>query len=464
MKNTSEKSILIGNGININFGGKAYSNEFIMKRIIFNALENRYDPLFGGKIRGDEIAAIFRDLAKWANEISEGKYDAFILDNEKTTLADFKERYTCKLEHYYEVGLEDWLFILYVFFLKNKDLLNDWPLVKQGFEQMMLDAIYNDGDIQKIYKSMGSSVKKWLLSYDNIFTLNYDNNIEELINNPIFHLHGDYGTLADGENPETVIGYINASKGQSVVVPNFEHCYCNALFGYTGDYKYEIAFAFEKGEVGLRALAKSGIPSEYFPAPIAEMLQVHQEHPELSFCSSYYFDKFRALTGELHIIGMSPNNDNHVFKLINESDLEKIVFYYYSKNEIQNLLPIDHKIEFRSVQDLWKELKVLPKQYNCNYPLPKKEKMKSIFKLCNCLSGDQVSDEEIIKNVNSIPKFKANELCKTVLEKIKKFETPKNEQELEYQFRAISGIALRMGILPSALYIHLIMHRSANKN
>ena len=29
-----KQSILIGNGMNINFGGRAYTNEFIIKRII----------------------------------------------------------------------------------------------------------------------------------------------------------------------------------------------------------------------------------------------------------------------------------------------------------------------------------------------------------------------------------------------------------------------------------------------
>ena len=43
-----EKSILIGNGFNINFGGKAYTNDYIIKRIVFNARANRYEALFSG--------------------------------------------------------------------------------------------------------------------------------------------------------------------------------------------------------------------------------------------------------------------------------------------------------------------------------------------------------------------------------------------------------------------------------
>ena len=41
MKKLVNKSILIGNGININFGGNAYTNNYIIKRILFNARANR---------------------------------------------------------------------------------------------------------------------------------------------------------------------------------------------------------------------------------------------------------------------------------------------------------------------------------------------------------------------------------------------------------------------------------------
>lgn len=53
------KSILIGNGFNINFGGAAYTNQFIIKRIIFNVRADKYDALFDGLVSGDEIARIF---------------------------------------------------------------------------------------------------------------------------------------------------------------------------------------------------------------------------------------------------------------------------------------------------------------------------------------------------------------------------------------------------------------------
>lgn len=462
-----EKSILIGNGFNINFGGQAYSNEYIIKRIVFNALANIYDPLFNGEISGDEIAGIFTGLAAWTNDISAGKYDAIIPDTEKPILEDFKERYNWKLSHYYEVGLEDWFFILRVSFLQNADIADKWSSVKQGFERMMLDAIFNDGDIQDLCKDIGKPVKKWLRKFNNIFTINYDNNVEDLIGRSVFHLHGDFRTLANSENPKTLIGYIRKSSGDTVVIPQFKHCFCNALFDYSGEHKYEIAYAFEKGTEGLQSLEKSGISPIFFPAPIEELLRVHEEHPELTFGSDYHFTEFRELTGELHIIGISPNNDTHLFKLIDVSKIEKIVFYYYSEHEKNKQLPVHQKVEYKSAKDLWKQLNASPKQYNCNYNIPKSKEADKFFELFNTLSGDKISKEDIIANANSIPKFQARKLCKSVMDKLKtQKETgaPKDEQELQRRFREISRIALRNGILPSALFLHVVMYMSAKKH
>lgn len=79
--------------------------------------------------------------------------------------------------------------------------MEEWIPARQGFERMMLDAIYNDGDIQVLHTVMGKPVKRWLKEFDNIFTLNYDNNIEYLTQETVYHLHGDYRTLANSENP-----------------------------------------------------------------------------------------------------------------------------------------------------------------------------------------------------------------------------------------------------------------------
>ncbi|MFR5152235.1 MAG: hypothetical protein ACLTER_24355 [Ruminococcus sp.] len=51
---------------------------------------------------------------------------------------------------------------------------------------------------------MKKPVKRYFKSFDSIFALNYDDNIEKLTNKTVYHLHGDYSVLADSENPETI--------------------------------------------------------------------------------------------------------------------------------------------------------------------------------------------------------------------------------------------------------------------
>lgn len=458
-----EQTLLVGNGININFGGKAYSNQFIIKRIVMNAKAGKYDRLFERKVTGEEIASIFLGLADLANEIVSGKYDSVVSDTEQDILEDFKNRYSKKVEHYYDVGLEDWLFILHAFFLKNDDLKNEWVPARQGFERMMLDAIYNDGDIQNIYKTVKKPVKRWLCQFDNIFSLNYDNNVEKLTKKTVHHLHGDYETPANSENKNTLLGYIRAKQNESVVIEGFEHCYCNALFDYTGEHKLQMAESFRIGKEAVKKLAEKNIPDDEIPDEIKDLIQAYREHPEYDLGSDYHFSDFRMLKGELHIIGMSPNNDSHIFKLIDESSIEKVIFYFYSESEKIQKLPIHQKVEYKSARELWRGLKALPPQYNCRYSIPHSIEAENVFKTINKLSGDPISKGDAIKEFNSIPQFRVDELCEKVkkeLDKQGKDPSPRDEGELLQQCYEISKIALRNGVQPVSLYFLYIMNTS----
>ena len=461
MPNANVKSLLLGNGININFGGRAYTNQFIIKRIIFNARADKYAPLFNGEISGQEIANLFSELAKWANDIRNGKYDGLIEEEDIPVLESFKTRYNWELKRYYEVGLEDWFFILHVYFLVNPDLAGSWISAKQGFEYIMLDAIYNGGKIQELYTTMGKSMKRFFQSYENIFTLNYDNNIEKLTHGNVIHLHGDYLTPANSENPKTIQGYIREQQGERVVIPNFEHCYCDALFDYNGEHKYDIARAFAKGEEGLADLEKAHVPASTLPTPISILIKVHKEHPELSFGVQYHFSLLEGLTGELHIIGLSPNNDSHIFRLIDNSAVTKVVFYYHSESDKQ--LHLHKPVEYKKVDDLWKALNVAPKKFNCRYHIPDTEEADEFLKVFNELSADPVSKETLKAEIDAIPQFTVDKLCEMVHEKLIEQKTngsPKDEDDLMRQFREVSRIALREGVMPSALYAHVIMNAS----
>lgn len=113
----------MGNGVNIQFWGKAYSNRFILLRIIFNAQCDKYDSLFEGTLSGSEIEQIFRGLLPTANAVLDGKYDKVNADDEvKRAVMEFKAQNEerSKFEHYYEIPLEDWFLLLRLFFLDKK--------------------------------------------------------------------------------------------------------------------------------------------------------------------------------------------------------------------------------------------------------------------------------------------------------------------------------------------------------
>lgn len=71
------KNLLLGNGINIQFGGPAYSSDFILKRIKYNSRIGKYDVLFGGKITGQEIEDVFKGLVD--QKVLEVKHAGFCL-------------------------------------------------------------------------------------------------------------------------------------------------------------------------------------------------------------------------------------------------------------------------------------------------------------------------------------------------------------------------------------------------
>lgn len=79
-----------------------------------------------------------------------------------------------------------------MFFSKNFDLEENRQSAIQGFEHLILDAIFNSGNIQEIYSEMKKykKVRRFFKSFDNIYTLNYDNNIENLTEKEVYHLHG----------------------------------------------------------------------------------------------------------------------------------------------------------------------------------------------------------------------------------------------------------------------------------
>ncbi|WP_411680066.1 hypothetical protein [Clostridium thailandense] len=441
-----------------------------MKRIIFNAKTNRYSPLFNGLISGKEIENIFKKFIEIANDILSGNYDQLEDTDDQEAIVDFKSRYKLPITKYYEIMLEDWFLLIRLFFIANPDLQYEWKSVKQGFERMILDAIYNDGMITKVYESMNKKVKQFFSQFDYVFSLNYDNNIELLTKRDVMHLHGDYSVPADSENPCTVEGFIRQQERKLVAIKEFQHCFCNALLDYSGELKYKHAKNIQNVAAEMNRWLELSRSDETEYNKQIELLKeknsyafqyinTYVQNPALKIGTDYHFNALSNLNGELYIIGLSPSNDSHIFRCINESDVESVCYYCYTEPDVT--IPITKPYKIKSVQELWRRLDAENRKYNCNYPIPNNQEVDKFIEVFNALSFDPISKQQIIDEVNSIPQFEAYRLCKNVRKELLEQKTkgnPKSEEELVQGFMEISRIALREGVLPSALFLLYIMN------
>lgn len=453
------KTLLVGNGINIQFGGKAYTSKFIIERMKCRAAIQKYDVLFEDAISGNELVNLFNCFVDLVKRILDGECDDFDLDCDlKAALEDFKSRYD-KVTYPNDIMLEDWLFVLKMYSLMY-DSEKESGSAEIGFKRLFLDAIFNDGKIQNIYQNMGKKVCRFLKKFDEIYTVNYDTNLESATSKQVFHLHGTFTELQASENPEYVIGYQKYQSGKSIVIPSFEHSFCNALLSYSGDLKYKEAMLMHRANIeseSVPLLKVLNIPQN----ELKQMLITHKLHPELKIAPEYYFDRFEQITGELDILGMSPNNDQHIINIIkNNPNITRINFYCYTDAEnkaVHNIGDIRFKPE--DAKKLWQSLGVEPpKKYGFNFPKNFYEPINAICKL----SDYQATEEEIKQDIMSIPPYEIKRLCDETFKELEEhdalYSNTKDLAVFKKNFAYISHIATKEGILPPSLLSLLILN------
>lgn len=197
-------------------------NKWILVRLLADVKSGKYDELFRDKestspsISGDELVALFMEMPSLANKARRCDFDSLI-DAAKESeivaaLVDFKAKYTWDVTSPEQIGLEDWLLLLRLFLQEQADLLPLFGSIKQGFERVVLNSIYCNGMIQQLHENACKKAKEFFCGFDSLFTLNYDNNLEKLSGKPVYHLHGDFETVALSENPNTAYGFLRKQK------------------------------------------------------------------------------------------------------------------------------------------------------------------------------------------------------------------------------------------------------------
>ena len=185
-----EKNLLVGNGINIQFGGpENYSNSAIMRRAIKNINSGKYIALTENNLTSKEQLEMLGKLVEIIDKIRAGYYAKYAeglfmlmeLDRIKRTYPE-----KSKIE---SVFLEDYFLAFETFnnCCKEKDGEETSEYYRkvmfEFLQRILVDSIYNDGKINSLYKNAPNGTKKYFEGFTNIFTTNYDYNIENILGN-----------------------------------------------------------------------------------------------------------------------------------------------------------------------------------------------------------------------------------------------------------------------------------------
>lgn len=93
---------------------------------------------------------------------------------------------------------------------------------------------------------------------------------------------------------------------------------------------------------------------------MAESVKLKLQDNELNFTETYPIQEFIEVAGDMDIVGLSPNNDTHIFQALNDNvKLTSITYYYYdiAEKEIVKQLLSKHNPVFKNVNSLWESYK-----------------------------------------------------------------------------------------------------------
>ena len=327
-----EQNLLIGNGINIQFGGfDVYSSSAIMNRVVENIKAGKYTALTEDALSADEQLELLDGMVKVINQIKAGKCrnkadGAFMLMDMDRITRTYPTNSSIT-----SVFLEDYFLAFEIFNNKFKaidgELQNEYyrNIVFTFLRQILIDGIYNNGAINEIYQKFYPGVNQYLSKFNNIFTINYDYNLENSLGNAykVYHLHGEFGKLAPEYDVDSLYYESNKAECDKLIskkVSNMEHIYSDAIMSWSWLDKY------------------------------GKLIEPDAKSKE---------SIFKTINGLLEIVGLSPANDEHLFILINLNQNIKSVIYYYFTDEDRTEFQrrISKPVTYKKVENLWNSMK-----------------------------------------------------------------------------------------------------------
>lgn len=357
-------NIIIGNGINIQFGGIDYTNKQIINRALLKLKLNKYNPDVYTKEVGQWIKMLYDAVPHFI----QGHYDKLaVLEDEKKELYNFKQRYETNTP-INQIGFEDFFLLNELFCRKNK-IVN---YAQKFLRKLFLDSIFNKGKINLIHESFPKYFIDFLNAFDCIFTTNYDRNIEIATNKEVFYLHGAFHTLAPEYDPNSFMNKLSDKPAENTpVIKGHEYAFSTALTGYSGAFKQNVCDSQEHANEGFKKFAIGYLEKPELRVQIDEwknsdndsvrnlyegiMLKV--KNPDLRISIDYAINKLSSIKGKVVFMGLSPNNDTHIINKLNENgDIELIEYYYFDEKEgeVVSSLFENKRIQTKDIKLFWK--------------------------------------------------------------------------------------------------------------
>ena len=247
--------------------------------------------------------------------------------------------------------------------------------IRESLKSAYYFAIYNDGELNKLHLQYSDKFINYLKSFDKIFTTNYDSNIDSVVDIEVFHIHGHFDKLSDTYNKDSLRNKLPNPPTENINVDmNYFYLYSNAVSTHSGAYKElqinqsslansaveKLAIAYKENETVKNDVDSWLNDKNILVSNMGHAVKLKVEHPEVKFSEDYYFDDLKSITGEIEILGLSPWNDFHIFESINNANIDKCIYYYYSDEQcekVKELLPnlsATGKIEFVETKEFWR--------------------------------------------------------------------------------------------------------------
>lgn len=364
------RNLIVGNGVNIQFSGSEYINTSIMQR----SINNEFIGLLSQQTMPVDIRKYVFTLFDFFPRILNGDYDHFALyPGAKETLPRIKNVYgkyeSLKIT---DVMFEDYFYINEIFNIVNRTQSDIYDY-QEWLRHLFLDAIWNGGHVNTLFKMYPPSFIKWLAQFDKIYTTNYDKNLDEVVDINVGHLHGSFSILDDKYDRYSLRNLVRKTPESPSIPQEIRHLLSNAIMTYSASFKAHMMRSHYTVNTAFKTMIENASQNSDLQHQIDQLVNSNDDIPRKiyeayqrirtdshpGFPDYYSFEEFQNIKGDITFIGLKLRNDLHILKnLVENPNISEITFYYYTSTDKEqcNEIFINQEINYQGVQSFWEDI------------------------------------------------------------------------------------------------------------